>query len=163
MKTLFLGIVALMSSWAVAQDESKFDNSKLLPLVGDWTGNAAMHEEDKSASTIKGAKILGDRWIRLDMQFETKQMGKIEAQALLTSDEDGVVTGYFFASFAPEPVFGKGKFEGKKLTINATTTGSDEILEFIFDLSAQDAMKFTATEMGDEKVTVMQGEYKKKK
>ena len=162
MKTLFLGVVALASSWATAQDP-EFDNTKLLPLIGDWTGNAALHEEEKGASTIKGTKTIGDRWIQLDLQFDTKEMGKIDARALLTTDSNGAVGGYFFAAMSSQPLFGKGKFEGKKLIITATSMEGGETLEFIFDLSVADELKFSLTETEQEKVTVMHGEYKRKK
>ncbi|MDQ2985243.1 MAG: hypothetical protein M3R13_00810 [Armatimonadota bacterium] len=163
MKTIGIALCATLFVAAAAIQDPQFDNSKLQPFIGEWTGTATMAEESPSPSTIKGTKVLADRWVKLDLKFDTEGHGKIEATAMLTTDSNGVVGGYFFASLAAEPLFGKGKFTDKKLTIAATSLDGGESLEFVFDLSVADELKFSLSETEQEKVTVMSGTYKKKK
>lgn len=155
-------LVGLLSSAAFSQ-EQKFDNSKLLPLVGEWQGTAAFHDGPQKASSIKGAKMLNDRWIKLDLKLELPEAGPVEATALLNSDTDGNIEAHFFASFDNGGLVGKGKIDGKKLTIEARPMNGEDGIVFVFDMSNPDELKLTCTETTGEHPQVLSGTYKRKK
>ena len=167
MKTVILTACAALFAlgWATQEPQhpqgDNFDNSKLLPLIGDWEGKAALGPTPESTSSIKGTKAL-TRWIKLDLKFTAEGIGPIEAVAYLCSDSEGVVQGHFFASMANEALFGKGKVEGKKLTILANSMKGEDALTFTFDMSVADELKFSAVE-GEGEDMRLTGSYKRKK
>lgn len=161
MRTVILTAAAALFAFSFAQQPTA-DNSKLQALIGDWDGKAAMGDAPQEASTMKGSKALKDGWIKLDLRFSLPEMGPIEAMGMLCSNGDGVVEGYFFASFAPDAIFGKGKVVDKKLTINVSSMDGEENMVFVFDMSSTDELKFTATSV-ENPSEMISGSYKRKK
>src|SRR5687767_2566506 len=161
MRTIALATCALLASLALAQ-EVNIDNSKLEPLLGDWTGTTQFQEGDATPGTIKASKALGGNWIRLDLKFEIGGRGPVEAVAMLCSNSDGTVEGHFFASTAHNALAGKGKITGKKLTIVAHSLDGESTMNFEFDMSVVDELKLKATD-GDNNEHFLAGSYKRKK
>lgn len=162
MRTVIFTAAAALFAVSFAQMPS-FDNSKLQPLIGDWEGKAAMNDATPETSTIKGTKMLKDNWIRLDLKFTIEEMGPVEATALIASNEEGVVEGHFFASFAPGALIGKGKVVGKKLVFNVSTMDGEDSMVFEFDMSTADELKFNVSSPDSETHERISGTYKRKK
>jgi hypothetical protein len=161
MRTAIFTVAAALFALSFAQ-QPKFDNSKLQPLIGDWVGTAGMNDSPQEASTMKGSKILKDTWIQVDLRFTIPEMGPIEAVGLLCSNDEGVVEGHFFASFAPDGLYGKGKVVDKKLTLNVTSLAGESNMVFVFDMSKPDELAFSATSTEGRNEAII-GTYKRKK
>lgn len=158
-RTAFLVACALCATLGFAQDDS-FDNSKLAPLLGDWVGTTQFQDTKATPGTIKGAKVLADRWIKLDLKFELEGIGPVEAAALICSDADGKAEGHFFVSMANKGLFGKGTVTAGKLNVTATSIDGEASMNFEFDMSVKDQLKFSVSEAGQ---TMLSGSYTRKK
>ena len=161
MRTIALATCTLLASLALAQ-EVNIDNSKLEPLLGDWSGNTQFQEADATPGTIKGTKTLNGSWIRLDLKFELEGIGPVEAVAMLCASADGSVEGHFFASTSSNALAGKGKVTAKKLIIIATSLDRESSMYFEFDMSVVDELKLEATNGGNHE-QFLAGSYKRKK
>ena len=161
MRTIALATCALVASLALAQ-EVNIDNSKLEPLLGDWTGTTQFQAADATPGAIKASKTLSGNWIRLDLKFEIEGIGPVEAVAMLCSNTDGTVEGHFFASMAHNALVGKGKVTAKKLIIVANSLDGESTMNFEFDMSVVDELKFKATD-GENNEHFLTGSYRRKK
>jgi hypothetical protein len=163
MRTVILTACAALFALGFAAQGPEIDNAKLQPLIGDWEGTASLNDSPKTASTVKGAKTLSGNWIKLDLKFTLEEQGPVEAVGYLCSNSDGVVEGHFLASFSPNGLTGKGRVEGKKLTILVQNLSGEESMEFVFDMSVADELKFNVkpTETGSQEH--LAGSYKRKK
>jgi hypothetical protein len=161
MRTIAVATCALLASLALAQ-EVNIDNSKLEPLLGDWTGTTQFQTADATPGTIKASKTLSGNWIRLELKFQIEGVGPVEAVAMLCTNANGTVEGHFFASMSHNALVGKGKVTANKLMIVANSLDGESTMNFEFDMSAIDELKFKATD-GENNEHFLAGNYKRKK
>lgn len=163
MKTVILTTCAALFAFGFAAQGPEVDNSKLQPLIGDWEGTASINESPKTASSITGSKALSSNWIKLDLKFVLEEAGPVEAVGYICSNKEGVVEGHFIASFSPNGLTGKGKVDGKKLTLLVRDLSGEETMEFVFDMTVTDELKFSVKATEGDDPEHMAGSYKRKK
>lgn len=126
------------------------DNSKIPFLAAEWVIKEAFQGEGETDAAITGSKNLRERFVRPDLTFESQHAGKVQAMALLTGGEDGVIRGYFFSSEKTNPLGACGQLKDKKLAFTGTPSEGGGEVRVIFPITSPDALSCEIYGVGGE-------------